>query len=130
MGGLAKVAGTYERTIVAVGGTASIKGIPVLGRLDLGSGYLLFGAPDYLRLGGSLRADIPGDFVEGRADGEIGIGSGRFNLEVGGRACTVLCYGGVVLISSSGLAACGEATFKVPPSRSRPSSSRWCPRRP
>ena len=104
----------FETTAFAVGGKVSITARGI-GKIDLGSGYFLYAVPDYVALGGTMRADIPGGHVQGSADGELGIRRRAFNLQVSGEACTVLCYGGTVLVSSVGVAACGKVNVKIPP---------------
>ena len=114
-GPLGKFAGTtFTRTTVAAGGQVFINIPEPVGRVDLGSGYFLYGYPDYVRLGGTMRFDIPGGHVSGTADGEVGVRSGAFNFQIGGEVCTVLCYGGTVLVSSAGIAACGKFSVTVP----------------
>jgi hypothetical protein len=101
------------RTTFAVAGKASLSVPQPIGDIDLGSGYFMYGVPDYVRVGGTIHTDIPGGHVEGGADGELNASSGAFNLDVHGKACIVLCYGGEVLVSSAGIAACATVSVDV-----------------
>ncbi|MGI8594706.1 MAG: Ig-like domain-containing protein, partial [Solirubrobacteraceae bacterium] len=105
---------TFTETTFAVGGSVSIDQ-PLLGKIDLGSAYFLYAYPDYVALGGTSRLEIPGGSVTGSFDGELGIRRRAFNFRVSGETCTILCYGADVLVSSAGVAGCGEVKVKIPP---------------
>lgn len=114
---LAPLAGrTFRGFTIAAGGQVNIV-IPAIKReLPLGNGYFLYSDPGYLALGGSTKFDYPGMSIEGSVNGEYSIPRNAFNLGGRVRACIfgLACPGLEALVSSRGIAACGEITIDPP----------------
>ena len=108
---LAPLAGrTFRDSTIAAGGQVNIVIPAIKKELPLGNGYFLFSANGYLALGGSTKFSVPGMTITGFVGGEFSIPKRAFNI--GGRveACIVglFCPAMEALVSSRGLAACGE----------------------
>src|SRR6185295_2835432 len=72
VGGLAplgKLAGrTLKSTTIAAGGTFGFS-LPVIGRVDFGSGYFLYAYPNYIAFGGKVLIPAPGVVINAGLDG-------------------------------------------------------------
>ena len=105
---------TYNSTTFAIGGTVSL--VPAEDvSLELGSAYLLYSWPNYIKAAGSAHLQTFLFTVKAGGEFEINLATHRFNAGVKGEICLVggvevehvgLCAGGEGHISSRGMSVC------------------------
>lgn len=104
----------FTRSTFAIAADASIT-VPLVGRTRLGGAYLVYEYPGYVGLGGDFHDDFAFGYLtlDGRIDGEVNAGNGRFNLSGGVTVCVadVVCRGGSGVISSAGAGGCVKLTI-------------------
>jgi uncharacterized delta-60 repeat protein len=118
---LGKLAGEkLQSTTFAAGGTFGFE-LPVIGRVEFGSGYWLYAYPDYLALGGRVLIPGPGVVIRGEFDGEIGVGRGLYSFRGKAEACIaggisdLGCIGGEAWVTSKGFVVCGSILGEIHP---------------
>jgi hypothetical protein len=118
---LGKLSGrTLRSTSFAAGGTFGFS-LPVIGRVDFGSGYFLYAYPDYIAFGGSVLIPAPGVVITAGLDGEIGVSSGLYSFHGQAKACiaggisSLGCIGGEAWVTSKGIVVCGSIAGEIHP---------------
>ncbi len=99
----------FPTLTMAIGADASLKVPYIDTSVRLGGAYFLYSAPAYVAFGGGIDADFFDVLtIQGGANGEFNLGSGKFNLAGRVQVCVVdiICAGAVGYVSSAGVGAC------------------------
>lgn len=124
-GDLQPLAGrTLTSFAIAVGGKGSLD-VPVIGKIPLVDGYLLYEYPSFFELAGGFRFEVSFLTIDGGVHGFVDGGTGRWDYDMGVKACLnrlkiwevsldgiCLSVGGV--ISSKGFGFCGVVPVPAP----------------
>lgn len=100
---------TLTTATFGVGGEVYLK-LPIVGETKIGSGGVLYSAPDDLSIGGNVRLEEPGFTLYGSVGGEMMISRGLFQFYGGIQACiadiSIACLGAGGWVGSVGMVAC------------------------